>query len=271
MEHPEKIGRYQIYGEVGAGGFATVYRAYDPVLDREIAIKVLHPFHARNPDLRARFVREGRALARIRHPDLVQVFDAGESEGHTYLAMEFVPGRSLEEIAAGRQMTLAELLPIVRQVAGALDAVHAAGLVHRDVKPANIRVTDEGRAVLLDLGVAHDTAATQATGTGMIVGTPGFLAPEQIDASVPVSRRTDVYQLGATVFSLLTGKPPFAGETAQVLFSVVSRPPADLGALRPDLPFPVQGAVAQAMAKLPDFRPATAGAFAAALAGDAPP
>jgi serine/threonine-protein kinase len=176
------IGRYQLHETLGTGGFATVFRAHDPTLDRVIAIKVLHPHIAQDPDLRQRFVREGRALARVHHPNLVQVFDAGESDGRAFIAMEFVPGQSLDVLCAGRRMPLRELLPIIRQVAGALDAVHKAGLVHRDVKPANVRVTDSGRAVLLDLGIAHDSDATKATSTGMIVGTASFLAPEQIDA-----------------------------------------------------------------------------------------
>jgi hypothetical protein len=260
------IGRYQISGEVGAGGFATVYRAHDPTLDRAIALKVLHPHLARDPEFRDRFIREGRSLARVHHPNLVQVYDAGESDGFVYLAMQFIPGHSLAELARARQMPLAELAPIVAQVAAALAAIHAAGLVHRDVKPANILVTDEGRAVLLDLGIARDVNSSTVTASGLIVGTPGYLAPEQVDSSVPVGPHTDIYQLGATVYALLAGRPPFEGDTAQVLYGVVHRAPPDLGDLRPDLPPPVIATIAEAMAKDPFRRPPGAPAFAAALA-----
>lgn len=263
----ETIGRYRVIGEVGAGGFATVYRAHDPVLDRELAIKLLHPHLARDPQLRMRFVREGRALARIRHPNIVQVHDAGETDGTAYLAMEFIEGASLATIAARQPLTLGDITSIVRQVAGALDALHAGGLVHRDVKPANILVEQHGRTVLLDLGVAHSSDATAATTSGLIVGTPGFLAPEQVEPRVPVSPATDVYQLAATVHTLLAGRPPFEGDTVQVLYAVVHREPPDMSRLRPDLPPHVIGALAAGMAKDPALRPRRATDFAAILEG----
>jgi serine/threonine-protein kinase len=261
------LGRYELQEVLGQGGFATVYRAHDPVLDRDLAIKILHPHLASDPQIADRFVREGRALARLRHPNLVQVHDAGLADGQTYLAMELVPGKTLAEVSAGRKMALAEVGPIVEQVAGALDAVHAAGLVHRDIKPPNIIVADDGRAVLLDLGIARDMEQTGVTATGLLVGTPGFLAPEQVDSSVFVGPWTDVYQLGATVYTLLAGKPPFEGNTAQVLYSVAHRPPPDLGATRSDLPVYAIAAVTRALAKDPNDRPATAGEFAEALGG----
>jgi tRNA A-37 threonylcarbamoyl transferase component Bud32 len=273
------IGRYQLLDQVGAGGFATVYRAYDPTLDREIAVKVLHPHLARDPAVRERFVREGPSLARVRHPNVVQIYDAGQVETTAYLAMEFVPGTPLDEVTRGRPMALGDVIGIVRQIAPALDAIHIAGLIHRDIKPANILIDGRpelrpagaiGRAVLLDLGIAREMENAGMTATGMLLGTPGYLAPEQIEQPGAVSTRTDVYQLGATVYALLAGRPPFEGDTAQVLYAVAHRAPPELATFRPDLPAHVHLALGRALAKNPAARPARVSEFAALLDGTAP-
>jgi serine/threonine-protein kinase len=262
---PSTIGRYQIRQRLGAGGFATVYRAHDPVLDIERALKVLHPHLAGDPAIRERFIREGRALARIHHPNLVQVHDAGESDGAVYLAMELIEGISLETVLAERgPLPVSEVAAIVEQTARALDAVHAHNLVHRDVKPDNILIESRSsRVVLLDLGVARDLAT--ATAGTWIVGTPSFMAPEQVRRDGRVTVRTDVYQLGATIYMALSGRRPFEGDTLQVLDAVRAEPPPDLRTLRPDLPPAVIATVAQAMAKDAAFRPATATELAAHL------
>lgn len=250
------IGRYDVIAELGRGGFATVYRARDPMLDREVAVKVLHPNLARDPDLRERFVREGRALARVRHPNVVMVFDAGESADAVYLAMELIAGDSLAALRKEQPLPLDRTLSVVRQIAPALDAIHAAGLVHRDVKPANIMVEqpDWRRVVLLDLGIARTMDSATLTTSGMLVGTPSFLAPEQVDGSRSIGPATDVYQLGATVYALLTGRPPFDGTTAEVLYAVVHTPPPDIREVRPDLADPVAAAISRAMARYPAGR-----------------
>jgi serine/threonine-protein kinase len=270
------VGRYEVGEELGAGGFATVYRAYDPQLDRQIALKILHPHLARDPAVRERFVREGRALARVRHPNIVQIHDAGDSDAVVYLAMELIEGQPLDRIVEARgPLPLAEVAGIAEQVAGALEAVHARGLVHRDVKPVNILIEhDTGRAVLLDLGVARLIDATSAT-TGVLIGTPGFMAPEQIHENGRITPQTDVYQLAATVYALLTARPPFEGETARVLHAVTRTNPPDLRLVRPDLPPAAGAAVARALAKKPEQRPPGPRAFArelreAAQAGTAP-
>ena len=170
------IGRYQLLEQLGEGGFGTVYRAYDPALDREVALKVLQPALARHTAMRERFLREGRALARIRHQNVVQVFDTGEAANTAYLAMELIQGTSLAvEMTRRSPLPLAEVVAIVDQVAAALTAVHARRLLHRDVKPANIIVEAEtGRAVLLDLGVARVLDAVSLTWTGYLVGTLSY-------------------------------------------------------------------------------------------------
>ena len=265
VANPASIGRYQVRGTLGVGGFATVYRARDPGLERDVALKVLHPQFARDAATRERFVREGRALARVRHPNLVVVYEAGEADGATYLATELIEGRALDdELALRGRLSLDEVTAIAEQVAGALAALHARGLVHRDVKPANIMLeTETGRAVLLDLGIARDLA--RVTAAGDLLGTPAYMAPEQLRPGGATTAQTDVYQLGATVYMLLAGRPPFAGESFQLLRAVESEPPPDLGDLRPDLPPAVGAAVMAALAKDPDQRPTGPRAFAERL------
>ncbi|MBI2760916.1 MAG: serine/threonine protein kinase [Chloroflexi bacterium] len=260
---PQMVGRYQIRQRLGAGGFATVYRAYDSSLDREVALKVLHPHLASDAGIRERFVREGRALARVKHPNVVGVYDTGEVDGAVYLATELIEGRSLSEIAEQMgPLPLPDVLSITEQMAGALAAVHARNLVHRDVKPANILIEDETRrAVLLDLGVARDLTNVSLTGS-LLMGTPGFMAPEQVAAGGQVSPQTDVYQLAATVYSLLSGRAPFEGDTVPVLDAIMRAAPPYLGDLRPDLPPAVAATVTEAMAKNPERRPDGVRSFA---------
>ena len=263
---PQRIGRYTVRERIGAGGFATVYVAYDPTLDRLVALKVLHPHLAYDASIRRQFVREGRALARVRHPNVVTVFDAGEAEGTAFLAMDLILGEGLDSVRDERgALPLPEVVEITNQVASALAAVHARGPVHRDIKPANIIIERETRrAVLLDLGIARDLASTSGP-TGVLLGTPTYMAPEQIQPDGQVTPRTDVYQLAATAYTLLAGRPPFRGQTAQVLHAVLHEAPPDLGELRPDLPTGVVAAVQQAMAKDPAHRPLAPQEFAAAL------
>jgi serine/threonine-protein kinase len=267
LRNAKSVGRYELLEDLGSGGFATVYRARDPVLDREIALKVLHPHLARDAATRDRFVREGRALARIRHPNIVQVFDAGEAEDLVYLAMELVDGHSVARLLRERGcFSLVETAEIVDEVASALAAVHSRGLVHCDVKPANILIErDSGRAVLLDLGVSRQIDETASASDGWLVGTPAYMAPEQIAAGRHVSPQTDVYQLGATAHAMLTGEPPFTGEPTKVMYAVVYHDPPDLAGLRPGLPAAVASLAAAAMAKEPSARPAGPVSFARQL------
>ncbi|MGH2584934.1 MAG: protein kinase domain-containing protein [Dehalococcoidia bacterium] len=263
---PQTIGRYTVRAELGSGGFATVYRAYDPNLDRELALKVLHPHLVHQPDIRARFIREGRALARVRHPNLVLVYEAGEAEATAYLALELVDGRTLEDVVWERgSLALAEVVAIADQVAGALAALHARKLVHRDVKPANIMIErNTGRAVLLDLGVMRDLTDATVTSSSLI-GTPSLMAPEQVLWHGQVTPQTDVYQLGASVFVALSGQVPFRGDPVQVFDAIKTQPPPNLHALRPDLPATIVAIVAEAMSKDPARRPPGPQALAAEL------
>jgi serine/threonine-protein kinase len=254
------IGRYELQGVLGRGGFATVYRAHDPTTGRAVALKVLHPHLADDPAVRERFVREGQALGRVRHPNVVAVYEAGEVGRTVFLATELIEGRTLSAHCAERgPLPFAEALAIADQIAAALEALHAAGLVHRDVKPQNVLLeTATGRAVLLDLGLVRALGSASVTRSDVFVGTPGFMAPEQLRAGGQVTPRTDVYQLAATLYTLLTGRPPFEGDPAQVLTAVLSERPPDPRALRPDLPPAVAVVLMQALAKDPDQRPAGA-------------
>ena len=266
LSDPRTLGRYAIRGRLGAGGFASVYRAYDPVLDREVALKVLHPHLAEEPKTRERFIREGRTLARIHHPSIVQVFDAGETEGAVYLAMELVEGRSLAELLrSSGTLPTGQVVQITEQVGAALAALHAGGLIHGDVKPANILLEQTAsRVVLLDLGVARRLDETVST-HGSLWGTPAFMAPEQVTPGGAITTRTDIYQLAAMVYALLAGTPPFTGEPTQVMYAVVHEAPPDLAALLPNVTPSVATLVARALAKDPQQRPDDPCTFAAEL------
>jgi serine/threonine-protein kinase len=253
---PERIGRYRLLRVLGTGRIATVYEAHDPVLGREVAIKALHPGLAQDAAMRARFLSEGRLHARIRHPHFVEVYGADEADGLPYLAMEYVPGRSLDEAMADGPLPAAEVIRLVGQVAGALDAIHAADLVHRDVRPASIRLAADGRAVLLDLGIARPAGDADPAAT-LVLGTPGYLAPEQIDGMVHGGPATDVYQLAATALALLTGRAPNA---------MNHQPVPDLARLQPPLPAGIAPVLSEALAENPALRPVSAGELAARLA-----
>lgn len=266
---PDVIGRYTIRGTLGTGGFATVYRAYDPVLDRQVALKVLHPHLSEEPDTRTRFLHEGRTLAGIRHRNIVQVFDAGTADGRVYLAMELVEGRSLASLMReANQIAVAQAVTIAEQAAAALDALHARGLVHCDVKPANILLEQaSGRAVLLDFGVSRRVDETVATAP-WIWGTPAYMAPEQIEQNGRISHRTDVYQLAATIYALLAAEPPFTGEPAQLMYAVVHRDPPNLAAHRPDVSAQFAAVLGRAMAKDQAQRPDSLGTLVGLLGAE---
>jgi serine/threonine-protein kinase len=261
-------GRYEIEREIGRGGMATVYRARDTQHDRPVALKVLHPELAASLGAE-RFQREIRLAARLQHPHILGVYDSGETDGYLWFTMPFVEGESLRDrITRERQLSVADAVRITREVALALDFAHRHGVVHRDIKPENILLID-GQAMLADFGIARALAAgddTNLTGTGMSIGTPGYMSPEQAAGEKAIDARTDIYSLGCVLYEMLAGEPPFTGPTMQaVIARVMTETARPLDVVRQAVSRQLAGAVAQAMAKTPADRPATAGDFARLL------
>ncbi|MFG2008613.1 protein kinase [Micromonospora sp. NPDC048868] len=260
-------GRYRLDERVATGGMGDVWRGKDLVLGRQVAVKVLLPALVSDPDFIARFRAEARIMAALRHPGIVQVFDSGEDDlpdgGRAdYLVMEFVTGQPLSKrIEAVGRLDVAETMAIVAQVAQALHAAHLGGIVHRDVKPSNLLVQEDGSVVLVDFGVARSTNITSITSTNAVPGTALYMAPEQA-AGRPVSGATDIYALGAVTYCCLSGSPPFTGDNPlQVAVRHLDDEPPELPH---DVPEAVRALVSRALAKDPADRFSSAAAMAEA-------
>ncbi|MEU9508877.1 protein kinase [Micromonospora sp. NPDC048170] len=250
-------GRYRLDERVATGGMGDVWRGKDLVLGRQVAVKILLPALVSDPDFIARFRAEARIMAALRHPGIVQVFDCGEDDlpdgGRAdYLVMEFVTGQPLSRrIEAVGRLDVAETMAIVAQVAQALHAAHLGGIVHRDVKPSNLLVQEDGTVVLVDFGVARSTDVTSITSTNAVPGTALYMAPEQA-AGRPVSGATDIYALGAVTYCCLSGSPPFTGDNPlQVAVRHLDDEPPELPH---DVPEAVRALVSRALAKDPADR-----------------
>ena len=262
------IAGHRIERLLGRGGMGVVYDAVDVALERTVALKLIAPELAADPGFRARFMTESKVAAAIDHPNVVPIFRAGEEVGVLFLAMRFVAGDDLRTIVErDGPLTAARAAAIVAQVAAALDAAHARGLVHRDVKPANILVTSEDHCYLTDFGLVKDLAATAgATQSGEVLGTLDYVAPERIQGGI-TGPWTDVYALGCVLFFALTGTVVFPVEAPESkLWAHVSEPPPAVSALRPSLPQGLDAVVARALAKDPAQRYDSAPALAAAVA-----
>lgn len=261
------LGKYRIIEELGTGGFAVVYHAVDTALEHEVALKILKPELARGPDVLQRFQQEARVTARLFHPNIVSCFETGELDGRQFIALRYIHGRSLRAIVdSGEQLPLARVVAIAEQIGAALDYAHAQGIIHRDVKPSNIIVDESGHATLMDFGIVKSTIQSSIqTTTNTVVGTPHYLAPEQAE-SRPVDGRADVYALGALVYHLLTGQPPFtADSTPSLLYKIVHETPAPPPDAGPRIAGEIGEVVFKAMAKTPEARYQTCAEFAAAL------
>ena len=251
---PEK---YEILGELGAGGMGQVYHARDRDLDREVALKVLANQYALHSEFVQRFQTEARAAARLNHPNIVQIYDFGETDKSHYLAMELVRGKTLKiELKKVGRFSESQTLDLALVICRTLEVAHRAGIVHRDIKPDNLMFSDQGEFKLVDLGLAkclHEDSSN--TMTGQSLGTPHFISPEQITGDRPIDPRADIYSLGATLFNLATGKVPFDGTSgAHIMSRHLNDPMPDPRSIEPTLSGGFCQVVGRMMAKDPDHR-----------------
>ncbi|MEA2475214.1 MAG: hypothetical protein QOE06_3129, partial [Thermoleophilaceae bacterium] len=267
LEVASQLGPYRIGTYIGRGGMGVVYRAEHVHLGRQVALKLLAPELAENESFRERFVRESRVAAQVDHPNVIPIYEAGEADGTYFIAMRYVEGQDLREILhTSGPLDLDRALEVLGQVAGALDAAHGQGLVHRDVKPGNILVVGgSGHCYLTDFGLTKAISSDTAfTATGQFVGTTDYVAPEQIEGK-ELDRRTDVYSLGCVFYECLAGTPPFRRETDMaVMWAHMQEPPPRVTDRRPDLPAGLDQVIATAMAKSKDDRFPSCSTFAAA-------
>jgi serine/threonine protein kinase len=272
----KKIGNYVVISQIGAGGMGAVYAAQHPQLDRRVAIKVLHGSYANDPRIVERFLTEAKAITRIKHPNIIDVFDLGQlDDGQIYYVMELLQGQELLSVMKAHGPMSAEVMaPYAQQISGALQAAHDAGIVHRDLKPSNIIVERASpiQLKLLDFGIAkmlQQDGGTNATCTGLVLGTPATMAPEQAAGhSADVGPQTDLYSLGVTMFWMLTGRPPFnATISAVVRAQHITTPPPRLSTLVPGINPQVEAIVHQCLEKRAEDRPASAADVAMGIAG----
>ncbi|MEU7910997.1 protein kinase domain-containing protein [Microbispora bryophytorum] len=262
-----RLGDYTVEAVVGRGGMATVYRARDQRLGRAVALKVLAPQLAHDDRFRDRFVRESRMVASIDHPNIIPVYEAGERDDLLFIAMRYVEGNDMRKLVQSEgPLPVGRANPLFAQIASALDAAHAHGLVHRDVKPANILVTRSDHVYLTDFGLTKSSSAEAGlTSHGHFMGTPRYVAPEQI-RGLPVDGRSDLYAFACVVYEALAGQPPFQRDTElALLYAHVSHDPPPLTPYRPDLPHAVNAVITRALAKSPGERFETCQAFVSAL------
>jgi len=264
------IGKYRIIERLGRGGMADVYKAYQPGLDRYVAVKVFHSFLAEEEDFIGRFEREATAVAKLRHPNIVQVIDYDHEGDLYYMVMEFIDGPTLkaelsERSRMGQPFTPKEAARILTPIANAVDYAHRRGMVHRDLKPANIMFTGEGQPVLTDFGIAKIVGAKRYTVTGAVSGTPAYMSPEQGQGQSG-DERSDIYSLGVILYEMVTGRVPFDADTPFAIIMKHINDPLPLPRqVYPQVPESVERVILKALSKNPDDRYQTAGEMAQAL------
>ena len=267
LQPGQMLGPYRIINQIGKGGMANVYKAYQPSVDRYVAIKVLPSQLAESKEFAARFQQEARIIAKLEHPHILPVFDYGESDGIAYFVMRYLEAGTLKDrMEAGRPLPLNEIDRIFTQLTDALSYAHSHGIVHRDLKPANALIDSHGNIFLTDFGIAKllESASPRLTQTDAIMGTPAYISPEQAQA-VPVDQRSDIYSLGIILYEMVTGRVPFVADTPlAIILKHVSDPLPPPSSIRPDVPASLEQVILKALAKDPRDRFDTAAEFAAA-------
>ncbi len=260
-----QLGRYNIIGELGQGAMGTVYKAVDPLIDRVVAIKTITLSLAldEKDEYEARFYQEAKAAGRLSHPNIVTIYDVGKSGDVAYIAMEFLQGRELRDILNdGKRMPVDQVIDIVAQVAMGLAYAHEHGIVHRDVKPSNIMVVRDGHVKITDFGIARMASAAVRTQTGMVLGSPKYMSPEQVMGKL-TDQRSDIFSLGVMLYEMLTGQAPFTGENVNaIMYQTLNAVPPPPSSLRTGVPEMLNFIVAKALAKDLDDRYQDAKEFA---------
>ena len=265
MMNLDHIGKYRVVGTIGKGAMGEVYKAKDPLLNRYVAIKTIAPALAADPDFRRRFQREAQSAAQLNHTNIVTVFDFGEEDGRTYMAMELLEGRDLKDAVRSRDLRLGDKLSVMDQICDGLAFAHAKGVVHRDIKPGNIHLQPNGQVKILDFGLAR-LGESDMTKTGTVMGTPHYMSPEQVRGQ-KADARSDVFSLGAVFYELLCHHRPFDADSVHgVLFQILEQEPEPIRKWAPDVPAALVGVVERALAKDPAHRYADAGEMARGLA-----
>jgi serine/threonine-protein kinase len=267
MTQPEKIGRYDVAAEIGRGAMGVVYRAVDPMLERTVAIKTINM--ALDPGeiehYEKRFTIEARAAGGLNHPNIVTIYDIGRSGDLAYMAMEFLEGRELKELIAGKELSADRALDVAAQVADGLAYAHAHDVVHRDIKPANIMILRDGRVKITDFGIARMRTADVRTQTGVVLGSPRYLSPEQV-LGKRSDGRVDIFSLGVIIYEMVTGQTPFNGiDVNSLMFQIVNSTAPPPSTVNPALPPMLDLIIAKALAKTADERYAGIAELAADL------
>jgi serine/threonine-protein kinase len=260
---PQTIGRYQIVAELGRGGMAVVYRAIDPNIGREVALKLMPRELSPNPEFRARFKREVQTVGNLRNPAIVPLHDADEEDGQPYLVMALMSGGSLLDRLRQGPIPVPEAISIINRLAPALDEAHSKGIIHRDLKPGNILLDENGLPYLSDFGIVKLIEATSMTSRG-VVGTPAYMSPEHFRGKV--TPQSDVYALGIILFQMLVGRLPFQAETPpEWMHAHIYDTPPSIRSINPSLPVAVDAVIGRALAKESTARFVTAGEMARSL------
>jgi serine/threonine protein kinase len=261
-----EVGAYQLKERIGRGGMAEVFRAEDPRIQRSVAVKIINPEIADDPTFRKRFAQEINLIAKLEHSGIVPLYDVGEAYGRPYLVMRYMPNGTLADRIEAGAIPLAEAIPITTRLAAALDFAHTHGIVHRDLKPGNILLDKEGEPYIADFGISKlvGQSNTQTLSrTGMTMGTPAYMSPEQFRGESALDGRADVYALGVLLFQMLSGELPFNADTPHgLMYHHLESPVPDIRTLRPEFPTDLSLVLQQALAKRREARYSTAGAFA---------